>query len=326
MLIHEFDCTVEDDGNPKDGTLLEIDGRPDRPADSARLLQYLSTASWREEIKNVRLKYRSQLTDLAFLECLPAVEHLSSDANSLTTLFGLATAKRLWGLKLQPSARKNRTQLDELLHSPLIDFWIEYAREQDIAVVNQSRSIKRLRLKSSALTRFGQLESLPLEDLTIILAPLRWITDLDTAAGFDRLTLAYCRNLEGFSSRTSRLQKLDLESCSRFDIATLTHAPNLEYLAIRGCKRTFALSALASLHALRDLTISVSGIEKTDPLLPNGTFPALRRLWISPAKGDWLQKISAQLPRVRVCAGETLYIDGVAQPDMQAFYAPLVTQ
>ena len=295
----------------------DIQGSRDNSWNPREFLERIERLPGRSKVTGLCVNFHTHVEDCEFLNHFPNVEGLWVSGRRLRSLAGIGRLRQLWHVRVD-TGKNNLMRLDALPDSSVTALTICKPRTADIEVINACPRLTKLDLYGGDPTPFVRLESTRLQSLKLIRNSMAEIADLGLLGTVTELHIGHSRTLRGVSCLLPNVRKLTLESCGKFDVATLANLPNLRYLRIAGATLPFNLGDLAQFAHLADLTIACAKLS-TEPETLSG-FPMLNRLWMNPVRDDFTARIGAQLPQARVCNGDILTIGGIPQTDIRPYY------
>lgn len=283
--------------------------------DASKLMNKVREIPSLPSFRSLSIEWNSRQENLALLELFPGLEVLTVNGRLISTFAGIEHAQGLRVLCVDTGQSRKR-RIDGIEMLPLRRLEITPVLDRDFDIVAQCRDLEILKLRDVMHLRSLTQSGCHVRRLTLVRCKDFEISDLDSIAGLQSLSIAHSPKLRSIGPSLS-VESLSVETCNHLDLRSIRNLPGLKTLHLRGLKLIETLAFLPDLPQLAELIINGSRLA-TDDASPILESSSLMRLWI-PLSNHAIENIGTQRPAITVTNGRVCYKSGIAV-DPAAFY------
>lgn len=261
-----------------------------------------------EHVESLVLAPSSRLVDVTVIRGIPNLVNLQVNSLHVRSLDGLEAFRNGRYVNIDTGGNRQRS-IAKITQAPIVKLTLQYAHEEDLAVIAGSSTLKHLELGGAPRLPFEEWRKVPLEILGLSKGSFRELTNSARLLTLTKLILIGCSKMEKFLGDNSVLKWLAIRNCPRLDLEQLETLRSLESLTIVGGKHPLALSSLTSLKALKFVSIDGCPV-RVDLANLRSAMPLLETLHISGLKADQVVDLSRANQGVVISAGRQSYRDG----------------
>lgn len=278
---------------------LEISNPFGIEVDAETLTEYLKKLDGIDQIEKLIIDYNSSLADLRVLQAFTNIRILYIYGQNIKTFDGIEYLNKGEYIEIQ-THRNRKRDISQLSQSNVkrIDLYVE--RVEDYLAVAACKYLKSMDIFHSAIEPdFSLWKQSPVESIQFKSCKFKEIGNIASLSRLTYLSVRGCRSFERFKGDNSSIRRLDVDSCRKLDLRTLTTFTDVEILVVNSCTKELNLTEIKGLNKVKSLDLILCKV-KVDLINLKDYFPNLEYLHVSHMKKDYGLQLKQLNPDVKI--------------------------
>lgn len=277
---------------------LILSNELDIKVDAEALTQHLQQIEGIDRVKTLTIGYNSSLNDLGVLRAFANLKGLFVYGQQIKSFNGIEWFTKGKYIQIQ-THRNRRRDISRLSETKVetMDLFVE--RMEDFSAVAGCKYLKQIDIFHSVKPNFELWKNMKAETVSFKSCKFKELGNLSIVPNLNDISVRGCRSLEQFKGDNSNIKRLEVDSCKKLDLSTLTTFEGVEVLIVNSCTKEMNLKEIRGLKYVKIVDFILCNVE-VELISLKEYFPNIESLHISGMKREYGLQLKQLNPDVQI--------------------------